>query len=79
VNPTTGVFTSGSPELFAAFAPETVTLASASSLTASYKVSMPDVVNEGTGVWTVTPEPSSGVLVGVGTIVAWGLGFRRRA
>ncbi len=56
----TGVFTSGTPELFAAFSPETLTLLSSPTLTASYLVTIPDVGPfQGGGVWSVVPEPST--------------------
>lgn len=78
VDPTTGAFTSGTPELFTAFSPETLTLLSSPTTTATYLVTIPDVGPfQGTGVWSVVPEPSTLLLLcsGVAGLVL----FDRRA
>jgi hypothetical protein len=83
VDPSTGAFSANTPELFATFPPETVDLMASAPNTAIYKVTTPDVVQNGQGIWSVThtatvPEPSSAVLAVVGGCVASAVAVRRR-
>jgi hypothetical protein len=82
VDTTTGAFTAMSPELFAAFPPETVTLAASSSSLAGYTVSIPDVVQDGQGVWSVTQssvaEPSTGVMAFLAGLIGLAVALRHR-